>query len=64
MMPLTHEESVGLMRALMRSLEKTPERERELHKALFDKVSQHAVETLPPGVAARVARAMDHAIGR
>lgn len=61
---LTHEEIVGLMRSMLRSLPNTPENERELHSSLFMRLSILHVNTLPPGVVEDVGRALDGAIGR
>lgn len=62
-MNLTHSEVAALMRSLLRSLEKTPERERKDHEALYQKLNAEFVRTLPKRLVRAVSRAMDHAIG-
>lgn len=61
---LTHEEIVGLMRSLSKSLEKTPERELDLHAKLYSRLGDWHVQTLSPGVMEQIGRAIDSAIGR
>lgn len=61
---LTHEEIVGVMRSLSRSLEQTPKNESDLHKELWVKFGEWHTQTLPPGVVERVGRVIDGAIGR
>ena len=62
-MKLTHGEVALAMRSLLRSLEATPEWEREGHEALYQKLNAEFVRTLPAGVTRAVAAAMDHATG-
>lgn len=61
---LSHEEIVGVMRSLLRSLEDTPEPERDLHEELYVKFNEWHTRTLPPGVVERLGNAIDGAIGR
>lgn len=61
---ISHEEIVGLMRSLSRSLEKTPGRELDLHAKLYSKLGGWHTRTLPPALVKRIGRAMDGAVGR
>lgn len=62
-MKLNRAEITMLMRSLLRSMERTPERELGAHKRLYDKLSEEAVRLMPRGRVRAVAMAMDHAIG-
>ena len=52
-----------LMRSLLRSMEKTPERERAAHKELYERLGAESVRLTPRRQLRAVARALDHAIG-
>lgn len=60
----SHEEIVGLMRSLLRSLPETPKNESALHQSLYSKLGDFHLKTLPPGLVKRVGKAIDGAIGR
>jgi len=63
-MKLNRKEVVCLMRALLRSLEKTPDKEKALHEQMYSLLSRVSVELMGPRKVARIGRAMDRAIGR
>jgi hypothetical protein len=62
-MTFTRAEIVVMMRSLLRSLEKTPERERAAHHDLFGKLSAEVVRLTPHKRRLAVARAIDHLNG-
>lgn len=64
MVELTHEEIVGLMRSLLRSIPQTPPKEKDLHSEIYVKLAEWHVQTLPQGVVEGVGHAIDRAIGR
>lgn len=53
-----------LMRALLRSLPDTPPRERRVHKAVYDKLSEEIVRLTPRRTTQALGRAVDRMIGR
>jgi hypothetical protein len=61
---LSHADLVVLTRAMLRSLDTTPERERAAHEAVYDKLSGAWTRTLPRRTLAAVGRALDRASGR
>lgn len=58
---LDRKEIAGLMRALLRSLEKTPEKERKQHEELYSKISALHAEALGPGVWRKLRRKIGEA---
>lgn len=62
-MTFSRAEIIIMMRSLLRSLEKTPERERQAHHEMYSKVSAEFVRMMPYKRRHAVAQAMDHLIG-
>jgi len=62
-MELSREEIVVMMRSLLRSLEKTPEHERQAHHDLYSRLSAESVRLMPYKRRQALAQAMDHLIG-
>jgi hypothetical protein len=60
----TRREIALLMRSMLRSLEHTPLRETDLHKALYEKLTSEFVRRTPKKLLKDVGAAIDHAIGR
>ncbi len=61
---LDPKEVTALMRALLRSLEKTPYTEQRMHKALYEKLAAAYAGGLPKKLRGAVGRAIDVLIGR
>ena len=63
-MKLDRKEVGVLMRAMLRSLEHTPEAERKAHEEVYKKLTTHYVHCLPKQLVKDVGAAVDHLIGR
>lgn len=61
---LSPKEVTALMRALLRSLENTPESERPAHARIYEKLSAAHVTGLPRKLTRAVGQAIDAVIGR
>jgi hypothetical protein len=63
-MTFGRQELTLLMRSLLRSLPDTPPRERQVHKRVYDKLSEEVVRLTPRRTTAALGRALDRMIGR